>query len=486
MRIIIFFLLTICVECFGQKQANVWYFGAYAGIDFNNGNPTALLNGQLTFPIGENHNEGTSTISDSSGSLLLYSDGMTVWNRSHQIMQNGTGLLGNFSSTQSSIIVPQPGQPDRYYYLFTVGSLFCCGSVSDGLRYSRIDMCLDGTLGAIIPAEKNIKLLDSVTEKIAVTRHANGIDYWILTHKFYSDEFYAMRLTSNGIIDTIISSIGSSHTGAYTSYVQGQLKISPNGQLIAIGGAGGLRLLELFDFDNSTGVVSNFKPLNRIDNGDVYGVEFSPDNSKLYVQSSSYTPFGLDIAQYDLSSGNITLINSSLNSIYHNSNPSSSLNIGLQIAPNGKIYMISNGNYGTLSVINNPNIYGAGCNYQAQSISLGGRMGSLSLPAFISGFDYSNGLIQCNQSSISENRISALPAIYPNPFSRCATLEFNNPDHKAYLLDVYDIFGQLVLTINNITTEEVKLERTNLINGLYFFQLRSCNQIVVSGKFIIE
>lgn len=73
----------------------------------------ALTNGQL------NTLEGCATIADTTGSLLFYTDGITVWNRNHVPMPNGSGLLGNPSSTQSGIIVPYPGNTDLYY-VFTV------------------------------------------------------------------------------------------------------------------------------------------------------------------------------------------------------------------------------------------------------------------------------------------------------------------------------------------------------------------------------
>ena len=476
-------IILFAFNCFGQKQANIWYFGDKAGVDFNGGSPTALLNGQLTFPSGQNHNEGTSVISDSSGAVLFYSDGMTVWNKNHIIMQNGTGLLGNFSSTQSSIIVPQPGQPNRYYYIFTIGSMLT-GPVGGGFRYSKIDMCLDGGLGGVIPTQKNIKLLDTITEKIAVTRHSNGTDYWILVHKFNSNKFLTMRLTSTGVIDTIVTATGSTHPSTFNTWVQGQMKFSPNGQKIAVGGAGGLKLLELFNFNNLTGVVSNSMALSRIDNGDVYGVEFSPDNSKLYTQSSSYTPFGLDFGQYDLSSGNVVTINSSMNSLYHNPSPSSALLIGLQLATNGKIYMISNGNYGMLSVINNPNVYGAGCNYQAQVISLGGKMGSLSLPTFIAGFDYSNGLIQC-PTGISENTIKNNFSIFPNPFSYETVITIGN-SNKTIDVSIINYLGQTIKQIKNVSGPTITLLRDNLPSGLYYLMITQDSKSILKKLVITD
>src|SRR6185503_9676016 len=93
-----FLLCMLCASycCFAQKEANVWYFGTNAGVDFNSGAPVAITNGKL------NTNEGCATIADkSTGQLLFYTDGITVYDRTHAIMSNGTGLKGNASSTQS-------------------------------------------------------------------------------------------------------------------------------------------------------------------------------------------------------------------------------------------------------------------------------------------------------------------------------------------------------------------------------------------------
>ena len=88
-------------------------FWKEAGLDFNSGSPVALTNGQL------NTTEGCTTISDKNGNLLFYTDGSVVYDKSHQVMPNGYGLLGHYSSTQSAIIVPKPNNPNLYY-IFTV------------------------------------------------------------------------------------------------------------------------------------------------------------------------------------------------------------------------------------------------------------------------------------------------------------------------------------------------------------------------------
>jgi large repetitive protein len=165
LALILFIVPGIFQPCRSQNQGDIWYFGDHAGVDFRYGSPVAITNGQTKLYNG--HNEGSAVISDAKGNLLFYTDGTTIWNRNHQVMSNGSGLLGNISSTQSAIIVPDPSNPHRYFYVFTVGSGFCCnGSIHDGLRYSKVDMCGDGRNGEVMAGQKNIMLLDSVAEKL--------------------------------------------------------------------------------------------------------------------------------------------------------------------------------------------------------------------------------------------------------------------------------------------------------------------------------
>ena len=132
------FLLLSAFGLHAQHKADIWYFGDYAGMDFRNGSPVALTNSAMS------QYEGCATISDKDGNLLFYTDGMTVWNKNHSIMQNGTGLMGAPSSSQSGIIVPKPGS-NNLYYIFTVPFETDPG----GLRYSIVDMTLNGGLGAV-------------------------------------------------------------------------------------------------------------------------------------------------------------------------------------------------------------------------------------------------------------------------------------------------------------------------------------------------
>jgi hypothetical protein len=134
--LLLLLVLFGCLEARAQNQANNWYFGNHAAITFNSGSPVALTDCAMETE------EGCSTISDTDGNLLFYTDGVTIWNKNHVVMLNGTGLLGNWSATQSSVVIPKPGS-SRYYYLFTVPAY----SQTGGVCYSLIDMQLDGGLG---------------------------------------------------------------------------------------------------------------------------------------------------------------------------------------------------------------------------------------------------------------------------------------------------------------------------------------------------
>src|SRR6478609_9739459 len=97
---------------FSQSQEfNTWYFGNAAGITFNPGGtttPRALNDGTNAAY------DGNSSICDVDGNILFYTNGTTVYNRNHQVMAGGAGLLGHQSATQSSMIVPRPNSDSLF------------------------------------------------------------------------------------------------------------------------------------------------------------------------------------------------------------------------------------------------------------------------------------------------------------------------------------------------------------------------------------
>ena len=106
-------IILLVIFCFAsplftlaQGEANIWHFGYQAGIDFNSGVAVAIPGYVSTY-------EGCATICNSAGTLLFATDGVTAYDTNGGIITNG--LFGNNSSTQSAIIVPDPGNVNQYY-----------------------------------------------------------------------------------------------------------------------------------------------------------------------------------------------------------------------------------------------------------------------------------------------------------------------------------------------------------------------------------
>ncbi len=75
--------------------------------------------------------------------------------------------------------------------------------------------------------------------------------------------------------------------------------------------------------------------------------------------------------------------------------------------------------------------------------------------------------------------------LYPNPFSDYATIEFEN-NNEIYSISIFNVLGEEVQILSNITSNKITINRKNLANGVYFYQLYSNNKIRSIGKFIIE
>ncbi len=377
----IYFFISILLSsgvytnAYAQRN-NTWYFGNKAGISFNGGIPVALTNSAMDEFVS------SATISDATGNLLFYTDGESVWNAQHQIMPNGTGLLGK-AATQSALIIPKPGDCGLYY-IFTTPVL----SSNTLPSYSIVDMNEDGGLGNVVV--KNTPIYhEATTERLTGTLHGNGKDYWIITQERGTNAILSYLVSSAGVSAPVITrapALDFTDIRAWYTISAGYMKVSRDGKKLCFTGlqekddgtgnnAKGLTML--MDFNNLTGVVSNFITLKHSNNNG-YGVEFSPDNTKLYVAEYLYPT---KIQQYNITGNSQEAIRNSA-TIIAQSNNFTSL-IALQIGPDNKIYTgIKDG--GFLSVINSPNLPGKLCDYVDSVISLNGRTCGVGLPNTIS------------------------------------------------------------------------------------------------------
>lgn len=354
------FLLGLPKISLAQKEANNWYFGENAGISFNYGSPVALTNGKLfTY-------EGCATISNSNGRLLFYTDGISVWDSTHKVTPNGTALKGNYSSTQSAIIVPRPDSVGSYY-------IFTCDELGDanGLCYSEFKMALNSGKGDIVSSKKNTQLIKSSCEKITAVKHANGRDYWVLAHHFGTDTMYSFLITPAGISSKVVKS--NTRLKIPKSDVQsamGYLKVSPNGSKIAYANHT-LDSLALGDFNTANGVVSNVMII-YFKLG--YGIEFSAGSKYLYA--TEFTRPNL-VVQFNANPSSKSAFKASKVILDTNSSA-----FALQLGPDEKIYITEFASK-YLNVIHAPDSAGKACRYAKDYVYLGGKISNYGLPTFI-------------------------------------------------------------------------------------------------------
>ena len=396
----------------GQNETNNWYFGNKAAMSFSINPPVAVLNSAMVA------GEACACISDAAGNLLFYSNGVNVWDNSHNLMANGSGILGNTSSTQGAVIAKSPSLP-LVYYLFTLDQL----GQSNGLRYSVIDMSLSAGQGSI--TSKNNLIYTPSCEKMTLVKHCNGRDTWIVTHEYNSANFRSYLLDNNGLSSNpVISNIGP--IIANPSASAGYLKASPNGRKLAMvvpGNAAPNGSVVTFDFDNTNGVISN--SLTLFNSEFIYGCEFSPDGTKLYASD-----FGLNqIFQWQLCAGNNSAVINSMYTVNTGTQSTIQAPYAMQLAKDGKIYFIHGPN-NYLSVINNPNNPGATMNVSFAAVSIAPKTSMMGLPNFINNF---NAPILPSAFTFSStcSTVSFTPPIQPSQTvsTTCTTTNYPTSAH---------------------------------------------------------
>jgi len=416
-------------------RADQWVFGKNASVDFLTDPPTTnYVSALQELPWG------LATISDVNGNLLFYSDGQFVYSGSYYNIVNGDGLLGYPASKPPALFVPMPGNANKYF-LFTV-DIYIPGFRENGVNFSIVERG-NGPSSVIV---KNKLLLAENAQKICGVQHANGRDYWVLTHGLGSNKGKKLfaYLVTDTISKTVVSTDPFDHTLDPPKYFNGVggMKFSPDGSKLALVSYG-LGLVELFDFNNETGSLT-FKSASALGQFPfANSIEFSHDNSKLYITASMIATAneGSRLIQFDLSLANPFAAGNEYE-LQNFPATSDSIMGGLQLAVDGKIYVSklnksANDGKEYLGVIYNPDRPKAASNYNSLNHSannglfLNGGQGLLGLPAFVSTFldiPHFTYIDQCHHDT-------TLFSITNTANIDKAVWDFNNPDGEAFLTD---------------------------------------------------
>ena len=476
-------LATVCVN--GQHRNDNWLFEGTAFVtggrlNFTSGYPVLDTAGLYT------DCNGFGTISDTLGNLLFsaasYADEhtSTIYDANLDPMPDGIFSPSYASAaTQGSLILPRPGN-DQLYDVIYVNGVYPASSGS--AFHVVVDMVLNGTLGNVVSGSMH-QLVDSMTEKLTGTLHANGTDYWIVMHKRDDSRFMAFRLTASGL-DTVptISWAGAPHT--FPDRTDGQMQISHSGDRIALctrrgnNGPEVPSLVQIHHFDNATGEVTYW--LDLPGHRRTFGCEISPNGCIFYV--AGMDTVGHYIDQYDLcrEGGDTMAILDSRARIYQFPTISyTDMPAGMATASDGKIY-ITHSSTSRLAAINSPDLQGAACDLLWNAFDIA--------PAVL-------GSSFCNQ--IKSYHDSKLATALPQLERHSAMIVSPNPAHGTTWLHLPEkAVGTRVIVTDALgrRVEEIKLSSfmiqpldiARLLPGVYVVTVHGHDGLIGQQRLVVE
>ena len=378
-RAIIITLLVTPWSLRGQGVTNHWLMGygcdsvtpRFGGgqINFLNNYPDTSFHCRTM-----NFSDCNANISDSSGNLLFYTNGIYIANALDDTMLNGDNINpGTYTSQQSffglrvrqgDLILPMPDSAGKYY-LFHETMYYnpteAAYRTSD-LFYSIIDMALDSGRGAV--TQKNIVVFTDTLNPgcLAACKHANGRDWWIVSHKGIGNRYFKFLVTPNGVSDPFVQDIGySSKAGDWVL----QSCFSEDGNWFSEVGTSDS--VDIMKFDRCSGLLSQCQTFALNDSGYGHGVAFSPNSRYCYITSLKY------IYQFDLT--NPTISNSKVLLVLDDGyvDPILPFTTGFwlaKLAYDNKIYITTSNTSTEFNVIYYPDSNGLSCNFIQHNLQL--------------------------------------------------------------------------------------------------------------------
>ena len=363
-----------------QREWSNWYFGSDNLLTFKNGYPE-LVHGFVQRPaqydpfsyydVALAFRESISYSDPATGNMRFLVSAGLAFGSDYEAFPatRAQRLRACIEDVNAYHIIPFHNNPDKFYIIQfqdCIGDLLAqqtglqvkCPN-SFGLAYSIVDMRLNNGLGDL--STINQQITSNLSGQMTTVKHSNGNDVWVIVHPYNSDVFSARLVTDNGIGTAVNTNIGPMVKGSYANHA-GLLTASRNGKMLA-GFSAATQSLQLMDFDNTTGQLSNYRTLPF--KGYITSMQFSPDDSKLYYSAL------ISVYQYDLSQPDI---GSTLTEVVNNGGNMRSL----QLATDGKIYVSSlnfpdgNTSHDYIGIIQCPNLPQYACNLEPKGFLASG------------------------------------------------------------------------------------------------------------------
>lgn len=371
-QVLLFWSLIMPLYVVGQLEDNVWAFGyKYSdlpeanGIYFNFNDSLSISYHSKPMSLLDSY----ASICDTSGQLLLLSNGCYIETGENIYVENSAGLnpglaynsqclddsLG-YSYPNSMLFLQAPGSPSLFY-LFHIRTYFTIQplvALQDKWLYTTIDMAANNGQGKVL--QKNQLLVADTLDSdgLAAVRHANGRDWWIVIPKQISNKYYIALLSPSGL------SVKEQYIGEPTwSQAGGEMVFSPDGSKLA-------RFntrddLRLFDFDRCTGALYNPQHIeiqDDADNGLFGGLAFSADGSYLYAGDLKR------LLQFDMRSADIPASKTIIAEVDPPACPLSGSIGFMELGPDGRIYSRPLNGQRCMHRMNHPERPGTACEMQ--------------------------------------------------------------------------------------------------------------------------
>ena len=477
-------ILNSISELVAQKHDQNWVigydvqFGLHNNyIDFSQ-KPVKAISRESKLKFGLSLNV---SFSDENGNFLFYSDGCRIFDSSNNLVENGdsinAGVVADayynygYPINQGGLVLPSPNTKNEFDFITVlIESTKMYGGHPIKLLNHHIIIDKNNKLSVSIKNQTILQDTFSNSDLVAC-KHANGEDWWILLPKIQSNGYYIILLDKEGFHTKGIQNIGPIYN--YVSDWSGQSVFSLDGTKYARYDRG--NEISIFDFDRSSGILSNPVHMDIIDSADSLfigcGLSFSPNSRYLYAAST------LSIYQFDMLSTSI--LDSKLTVAQYDGflDPFPSCFFLMQLAPDDKIYICSAYSNHNLHVITNPNQGGIACDVKQHSLSLPHNLiGALPFyPNYRLGKS-SVGVIDTLKESKDD-----LVTLYPNPVVDQVTVEIksNISDVEIILLDA---LGRKVF--QKKLSDKKQFDISSLQASLYLYKIIHAGTIISSGKLI--
>jgi hypothetical protein len=344
-KLLLLLLLSVCwlKDAFSQVSIQHLYFNSTSNIlrlNFSGSAPTASYTGISSgAPIGE----GIAHAEDQSGNLQFWVNASGVYDKNGTLMPGSAGILAHPSSTEI-VICPFPAEKDKFY-------IFYNNQLCSELYFAVVDIRLRSGLGEVISKNTVIDAGNSYAEGLEIVKIPCSADYWLLSYQCYRG-FTRFRIGTNGIsAPTLMATYNTDgHNGrGELDYHEGRLGYALTYRNRAF----------LATFNPVTGELTGAQTIMVNATNGLYGLEFSPDASKVFFTDWHNRNFFGNIVspnlyRYDFTTG----ATSSWTIPYNNTNCRNTTVDGLgqiELGKDGKLY-IPHVNGCQITVVDNPNV----------------------------------------------------------------------------------------------------------------------------------